>query len=118
MRRAQNLANSFRCAGRGLWIAGRARNLLIMLAAFVVVVVLGAICDLSATSWAVLLVCAGTVLTAEVLNTSIEALADSVQPEYDEDIRTVKDLAAGAVLLAAGIAAVVGVIVFWPYVMD
>lgn len=113
-----NLANSFRCAGRGLWFAGRARNLQIMLGAFVVIVVLAAICQVSATRWAVLLICGSVVLTAEVLNTSIEALADHVQREYDEDIRTTKDLAAGAVLLAAGIAAAVGVIVFWPYVMD
>jgi diacylglycerol kinase len=42
------------------------------------------------------------VLAAEVLNTSIEVLADYVQREYDEDIRTLKDLAAGAVLLTRG----------------
>jgi diacylglycerol kinase (ATP) len=113
-----NLANSFRCAGRGLWLAGRARNLRIMLGALLVVVVLGGICDVSATRWAVLLICGSAVLTAEVLNTSIEALADYVQREYDEDIRTIKDLAAGAVLLTAGIAGAVGIIVFWPYVMD
>jgi diacylglycerol kinase len=58
------------------------------------------------------------VLSTEVLNTSIEALADYVQREYDEDIRAIKDLAAGAVLLSAGLAGAIGVIVFWPYVID
>jgi diacylglycerol kinase (ATP) len=118
MRPLGNLANSFRCAGRGLRLAGRARNLRIMVGAFLAVIVLAAICDVSATHWAVLLLCGSVVLAAEMLNTSIEVLADHIQREYHEDIRTTKDLAAGAVLLTAGLAAVVGVIVFWPYVID
>ena len=118
MRLFANLANSFRCAGRGLWLAGQARNLRIMLGVFVGVIVLAAVYDVSATRWAVLLVCGSVVLTAEILNTSIETLADYVQREYDEDIRTIKDLAAGAVLLTAALAGVIGVIVFWPYVID
>ena len=113
-----NMVNSFRCAGRGLWLAGHARNLRIMLGVFLAVVVLTAVCDVSTTRWAVLLICGSAVLTTEVLNTSIEAFADYVQREYDEDIRTIKDLAAGAVLLTAAVAGAVGVIVFWPYVMD
>ena len=118
MRLLGNVAHSFRCAGRGLWLAGQARNLRIMVGVFLAVIVLAAVYDVSTTSWAVLLVCGTVVLTAEILNTSIEALADHVQREYDEDIRTVKDLAAGAVLLAAGLAGAIGVIVFWPYVID
>ena len=101
-----------------MWLAGRGRNLRIMVVVFLAVVVLATVYDVSATRWAVLLVCGSLVLTAEILNTSIEALSDYVQRELDEDIRTVKDLAAGAVLVAAGLAATVGVIVFWPYVID
>jgi len=118
MRRFGNLANSFRCAGRGVWLAGQARNLRIMSGVSFVVVVVAATYGVSATSWALLLICACVVLTAEILNTAIESLADYVQREYDEDIRTIKDLAAGAVVLAAGLAGVVGVIVLWPYVVN
>ncbi len=118
MRLLGNLANSFRCAGRGLWLAGQARNVRIMVSAFLGVIVLAAAYDVSATRWAVLLVCGSMVLTAEILNTAIEALADYVQRGSNEDIRTIKDLAAGAVLLAAGLAGAIGVIVFWPYVID
>jgi diacylglycerol kinase len=118
MRSPGNLADSFRCAGRGVWRAAQARNLRIMLGALLAVILLAAAYDVSAAVWAVVLVCGGVVLATEVLNTSIEALADYVQREYDEDIRTIKDLAAGAVLLAAGLAGAVGVIVFWPYVID
>lgn len=118
MRALGNLAASFRCAGRGLWLAARGRNLRIMSVVFVAVIVLAAVYDLSPTRWAVVLVCGSTVLVTEVLNTAIEALADHVQRAYDEDIRAVKDLAAGAALLSAVIAGAVGVIVFWPYVID
>ena len=118
MRFVGNLANSFRCAGRGLRLAGRGRNLRIMAGVFLAVVVLATAFDVSEARWAVLLICGSVVLTAEMLNTSIEVLSDHVQREYDEDIRTVKDLAAGAVLLAAALAGAVGVIVFWPYVID
>ena len=38
--------------------------------------------------------------------------------EYDEDIRAVKDLAEAAALLTSGLAATIGVIVFWPYVTN
>jgi hypothetical protein len=76
-----------------------------------------AIYDVSATRWAALLICGCVVLSGETLNTSIETLVDYVQHECDGDIRTIKDLAAGAVLLTAELAGAVGVIVFWPYVI-
>jgi undecaprenol kinase len=112
-----NWAKSFRCAGRGVWLAGQARNLRIMLGVFLAVIVLAAIYDVSATRWAALLICGCVVLSGETLNTSIETLVDYVQHECDGDIRTIKDLAAGAVLLTAELAGAVGVIVFWPYVI-
>ena len=56
----------------------------------------------------------GLVLAAEAINSSIEALADLVSPEYNEAIKRTKDLAAGAVLILAITAAIVGFIVFIP----
>ena len=56
----------------------------------------------------------GAVLAAEAVNSSIEALADLVSPEYNEAIKRTKDLAAGAVLLMAIAAAIVGFIIFIP----
>lgn len=42
----------------------------------------------------------GAMLVAEILNTAIEALCDRVQPEYDERIKNIKDMAAGATFIA------------------
>lgn len=63
---------------------------------------------------ALLLLAIGLVWVAEGLNTAIEYLADAAVPQYDPLIRNAKDVAAGTVLLAAGIAIAVGVCVLGP----
>jgi diacylglycerol kinase len=115
MRFFEVLAISFRCAARGVGLASRQRNLRIMLGVAVLVLALATIYDVSGTSWAILLICIGFVLGAEVINTSIEKLADRVEASPDDDIRDVKDTAAAAVLLVSILAAVTGIIVLWPY---
>lgn len=69
---------------------------------------------LSSMEWIVICLCIGLVLSAEAVNSAIEALADRVSPAYDEAIKRTKDLAAGAVLLLAIASAVVGLIIFLP----
>lgn len=66
---------------------------------------------------AVLGIAVATVWTAEAFNTAIEALVDLVHPDWARPAGRVKDLAAGAVLLAACGAAVAGVLIFYPYVL-
>ena len=88
-----------------------------MLAAAVAVVGLAAAYNVSTGSWATLVLAIGIVLTAETMNTAIETLADRVESTYDDQIRETKDIAAGAVLLSAIAAAVVGVITLWPYMI-
>ena len=58
------------------------------------------------------------VLLAEMLNTSIEALVDLLSPEKREHARVAKDIAAGAVLLTAFGALLVGYVVWFPYLRD
>ena len=55
---------------------------------------------------------------AELFNTAIESLVDLVSPEYDEMAGFAKDVAAGAVLVAAIAAAVIGAIIFTPYLLS
>jgi undecaprenyl-diphosphatase len=107
----------FRCAARGVGLAVRQRNLRIMLGAACAVIAAAAICDVSDVRWAVLLLCIASVLGAEIFNSAIEKLADRVEPGYDNEIRDTKDMAAAGVLTISCITAVIGVIVFWPYVI-
>lgn len=82
--------------------------------AAICVVIAGAVLGLSRMEWVAVVIVIGAVLAAEAVNSSIEALADLVSPEYNEAIKRTKDLAAGAVLLMAIAAAIVGLIIFIP----
>lgn len=64
--------------------------------------------------WCVVVICIGMVISAEVLNTAIEALADKVSPEYDPLVKVAKDAAAGAVLVLAICSVIAGLIVYVP----
>lgn len=82
--------------------------------AAVCVITAGCIVGLSPTEWIAVTLAIGAVLAAEAVNSSIEALADLVSPGYHEAIKRTKDLAAGAVLILAIAAAVIGLIIFIP----
>lgn len=111
-------ARSFACAGRGVWELVRAqRNAWIHAVATIGVVVAGWILGVSREEWCLLVLAMGLVWAAEGINTAIEKLADAVAPERDGRVGRAKDVAAGAVLLAAIAAAVVGLMVFLPRVV-
>jgi diacylglycerol kinase (ATP) len=58
------------------------------------------------------------VLSAEMINTAVEAVVDLLSPEFSEKARIAKDIAAGAVLTTAFGAAVLGYVVLFPYIRD
>jgi undecaprenol kinase len=113
--RSRNLFESFRFAFSGLWYALRTqRNTRIHLAVAVAVAGLGLWLDLAPIQWAVLVLTIGVVLVSEMLNTVAETLVDLVSPGYHPLAKVVKDVTAGAVLLAAIISIVVGLLVLGP----
>lgn len=84
--------------------------------AVVVVTSLGLYYGISATEWCIVILCFGLVLMAEAFNTAIERLVDLVSPNFHPLAGTIKDVAAGAVLLGAIAVAIVGGILFIPYI--
>ena len=62
--------------------------------------------------WIAVLLCIGLVIVAEILNTCIEKLCDLYSTEKNEQIKYIKDLAAGGVLFASLIALTVGILIF------
>lgn len=54
------------------------------------------------------------VLILEMINTAFESLIDLMSPSWQKQARTAKDIAAGAVMLAAALAAIIGLIIFQP----
>lgn len=103
---------SFRNAGRGLAeLLCAPKNARIHLAATVAVIAAGLFLRVSRDEWCALILAIALVWMAEGANTAIELLADRVSREHDELIRRAKDIAAGAVLIAAISAAIVGAII-------
>ena len=73
---------------------------------------------LDGDDWRWIVAMIALVWIAEILNTALETLADTLHPAQVEGIRIAKDLAAGAVLVAAITAVLVGLLTFWPYLFQ
>lgn len=113
--RGRRFIRSFVFAGRGLCkLVATEPNAQFHAVATVVIVTVGFWLGLTPIEWAIILVAAGVVWTAEGLNSAIESLADRVSPERHPLIERSKDIAAGAVLAAAIVAAIVGVLILGP----
>ncbi|MDD2633836.1 MAG: diacylglycerol kinase family protein, partial [Bacteroidales bacterium] len=72
----------------------------------------------AAAEWILLLIVVGMVWAAEAINTALELLIDLVSPQKHPLAGRAKDVAAAAVLITAIIAALVGVILFAPHVLN
>jgi diacylglycerol kinase len=73
--------------------------------------------QISTTEWSVLILAFASLLSAEVINTSIENFADFLIPKKSEAIRIVKDLAAGFVLINAVACFLILLIIFGKYIL-
>lgn len=78
------------------------------------VIVLASLLHVSLMEWCLLLILFGMVLAAELINTAIEAVVDLATPGKHPLAKLAKDTAAGAVLVTALIAAIVGLIILGP----
>ncbi len=92
-------------------------NAWIHAAATLAVCGLGRYVGLSASEWCWIVLAIMAVWTAEALNTAFEFLADASSPGYHPLVGKAKDVAAGAVLIAAVGAVVIGALVFTPYLL-
>ena len=107
---------SFGHAGRGVWSALRSEvHLRFHALATVVVIGLGLYYEITRLEWALVAISVAGVWAAELMNTAIEALTDLASPAWHPLAGKAKDVAAGAVLLAALGALVVGALVFVPH---
>jgi len=110
--------NSFRYAFKGIADLFRnTPNAQIHLFAACCAVMAGFYFGISRIEWCIIILCIALVFAAEAANTAIEYLTDLVSPEYHQLAGKTKDAAAAAVLLAAIGAAIVGIIIFAPYIM-
>ena len=109
------LASSFRYAFAGIFHVLRTqRNFRIHLGITALVVVLGIWLRITALEWGLIAITVAVVLMAEMFNTVAETAIDMATNHYHPLARIAKDVAAGAVLLAAVIAVIVGLLILGP----
>lgn len=109
------LYKSFGYAFEGIFAGIRGeRNMKIHCFAAVCVIVAGVLFHISVTEWCICLVLFGLILSLELVNTAIEAVVDLVTEDKKPLAKLAKDTAAGAVLIAAVMAAVAGLLIFVP----
>lgn len=102
-------------AVRGLlYLVKTQHNAWIHAVAMLIIFALGIAFRLSNWEWCFLVLCFMAVWSAEAFNTALELVCDVVSPEFHPQIGKAKDVAAGAVLIAAIGSAIVGAIVLLP----
>ena len=72
--------------------------------------------DITRTEWMFQFFAIGLVMATEGLNTAMEAMADFVHPDFHNKIGHIKDVAAGAVFIAALVAVIIAGFIYFPYI--
>lgn len=113
------LYKSFGYAFEGIFAGIRKeRNMKIHCVAAIGVTAAGILFHISALEWCICLVLFGMIMALELVNTAIEAVVDLVTEEKRPLAKLAKDTAAGAVLIAALMAAAVGLMIFLPKLLQ
>lgn len=86
--------------------------------ATIMVLIFGVILQVTLIEWVAIIFAIGFVLTAEMINSVVETIIDYIKPEYHPKARYIKDAAAGAVLISAIVAVIIGMLIFIPRLFE
>lgn len=113
------LYKSFGYAFQGIFNTIRTeRNIKTHCAAAILVTIFGIWLQISKTEWMICFILFGLILALELVNTAVEATVDLFTEERKPLAKKAKDAAAGAVLIVAIFAAVIGILIFIPKLLD
>lgn len=109
-------AKAFAYAFAGLIYAFKIGHAIWIQSAIAAVVILfGFYLHITMNDWRWIALAIALVWTTEIMNTAVESVCDALHPDHHPMIGIAKDAAAGAVLMAAIGAAMIGALTFWPY---
>lgn len=115
----KRLINSFKYALQGIKQSYKGeQNLKIHTIVAVLVIIFGFLLKINYLEWLICLVLIGLVLMAEFFNTAIEYVVDLASPKIHPLAKAAKDTASAGVLMMAIIAAIIGLIIFVPKLLD
>lgn len=83
----------------------------------IMAVLAGLMLKISTIEWCVILLACGAVLALEAVNTAIEEISNMMLFKWNDVIKRIKDLAAGATLIMAIFSLVVGIEIFVPKIL-
>ncbi len=111
---------SFYFAFKGLadLFSGKHKNAIIHLFAVIIICISGFYFGLNNIEWCIIIICFVLVIALEAVNSAIEYLTDLVSPDFHPLAGKVKDMAAGAVLIAAIASSIIGFIIFYPKIFQ
>jgi diacylglycerol kinase len=117
--RTQSWKEKFASALRGIILGIRGhRSFAVHLPLAVIVMFAGAVLQVSWLELILLVLCIASVLVAELFNSSLETIARAVSRKYDDNLKDALDISSGAVLLASGCAALVGILILGRQLME
>ncbi len=111
----KNFIKSFKYAIDGICLSIKAeRNVKIHIIIMFLVIIAGFIFKINKYEWIVCIVCFAIVIGGELFNTAIERIVNVIIPYKDDKAKNIKDISAGAVLVLAIGAFIIGLIIFVP----
>jgi diacylglycerol kinase len=115
----KNFFQALKYALNGIkYVYSTQRNIIFQTIIGILVIICGLLFKISKIEWLILCITITLVLFGEFINTAIETTVDLCTEEKNEKAKIAKDVAAGAVLLTSLNAAIVGIIIFVPYIVE
>jgi diacylglycerol kinase (ATP) len=115
----RNRLKSFIYAFKGVeFVLLSQHNMWIHITLAFIALMIGFVLGINIFEWIAVVFSIGLVLTAEIFNSAIETLVDLISPNYNEKAGKIKDMAAGAVLISAITAVIIGAIIFIPRILN
>ena len=117
--KTKKIINSFKYAIEVIWTSFKTeRNMKIHIFIMILVIIAGIILKINKSEWIICIILFAIVIGSELFNTSIETIVDLVMPEKNEKAKIAKDVSAGAVLVVAIGAAIIGLVIFVPRILN
>lgn len=118
MKKNSNFFESFICAFRGIiYIFKKERNFRFHIVFSLIVLLCSIFLNLSYVELSIIFIMIAVVLSLEIINTIIENIMDFLCKEYNFQVKIIKDMASGAVLVSAFISIIVGLLIFIPKIL-
>lgn len=115
----KKIVNSFKYAIEGIVASFKSeRNMKIHVLIMTLVIIAGIFLKINTFEWIICIILFAMVIGAEMFNTAIETVVDIVMPEKNEKAKIAKDVSAGVVLIFAIAAAIIGIRIFLPKILE